>query len=146
MIKEKLEKLGFEKATEHISKTEDLQKKLNLAYEHYRFVTQEKIDKFNEKIKEETKTENKNQMRYKQLMFTEIKNYGNVPPPDVLEELEKAQNIGCFDTYEIAQIEEVVIKKDPILFGRINDCQDRFYIAQWDDDVKIEDILNENEG
>ena len=36
---------------------------------------------------------------------------------------------------EIAQIEEVVIEKDPILFGRINDCADRFYIAQWDDDV-----------
>jgi hypothetical protein len=35
-------------------------------------------------------------------------------------------------------VKEVI---DPIIFGKIDGCTDRFFIAQWDDDVKIEDIV-----
>ena len=47
---------------------------------------------------------------------------------------------------EIAKIQDIVQTKDPIVFGCINKCADRFFIAQWDDDVSIEQILNDNEG
>jgi len=40
----------------------------------------------------------------------------------------------------------VTVVPDPILLGRITGCENRYFIAQWDDDVKIEDILKENEG
>lgn len=49
----------------------------------------------------------------------------------------------CFDSFSVAHIAEV---KDPILFGEIAECTDKFFIAQWDEDVKIEDILTEKEG
>jgi hypothetical protein len=60
--------------------------------------------------------------------------------------LEDGSNVCVFDTYEIAHIQSIVERKDPILFGCITGCADKFFIAQWDDDVKIEDIINENEG
>jgi hypothetical protein len=47
----------------------------------------------------------------------------------------------CFDSFEIAKIQWKREIKDPILFGRIDGCPDRFYVSQWDDDVRIEDIL-----
>ena len=31
--------------------------------------------------------------------------------------------------------------KDPIVFGVINGCPDKFFISQWDDDIKIDDIF-----
>ena len=130
---EKLEKLGFKKLKDGLAKARGMQKKLALAYEHFRYVKQDKIDAFNEKLRPHNKY----------LAFTGIEEYDKVPPTDVLDALEKAQEIGCFDSYEVAHIAEV---KDPILFGRITDCPDRFFIAQWDDDVRIEDILKENEG
>ena len=36
--------------------------------------------------------------------------------------------------------------KDPILVGRIQGCSDAFVIAQWDTDLKVEDILSATEG
>lgn len=68
----------------------------------------------------------------------EFKDYINIK--------EKAQKLKCFDTFEIAKIEAVEERKDPIVFGCITGCPDKFFIAQWDDDVKIEDILTESEG
>ena len=57
--------------------------------------------------------------------------------------LEEAKKLDCFDEFEIAYIAEV---KDPILFGIVKGCSTKFYVAQWDDDVRIEDILAPNEG
>lgn len=136
---EELKELGFTKAADDMVRMVERKKKLALAYEHFRFVRQEKIDEFNNRLYEKTrKTGN-----YKTLSFTSISTYSDIPPAEVLERLIEAKKIGCFDSYEIAHIIEV---KDPILFGRIKDCSDRFFIAQWDDDVKIEDILMPNEG
>lgn len=148
---DKLKTLGFTRAATEVERQRALQKKLELAYEHYRFVTPENIQKFQDKLKEEsTEDIGGNQWvmitQHKRLKFTAVKEYPAVPPTEVLDALETAQNLRCFDTFEIASIEWVKHVPDPILFGRIKGCADRFYIAQWDDDVKIEDILQGDEG
>jgi len=111
-----------------------------IAYEHYRFVTQEKINDFNRKLREES---DKNARTWKELAFTRIEDYDKCPPDDVLDALEKAHGMKCFDNFEVAYIREV---KDPIIFGRITNCSDRFFVGQWDDDVSIDDLLKKNEG
>lgn len=140
----KLEKLGFTRAASELKLLAVKKRKLAIAYEHYRFVRPEKIEAFNAKLKAETKTGKEPfSAEWKTLEFTPVYNYESVPPDDAMAALETAQDYKCFDAYEIASIKKV---KDPILFGRINDCPDRFFIAQWDNDVKIEDILMPNEG
>ena len=42
--------------------------------------------------------------------------------------------------------DRVEISQFVFLFGVVTGCDDRFFIAQWDDDVKIEDILQGDEG
>lgn len=137
-----LEKLGFTKAAANVKRLSDLQKKMMIAYEFYRFATQEQIDRFNKELKRETEKG----FSYDMLTFTSIQNYEEVPPTQVLEALAEAVGRQCFDSFEIAHIVKVTKVPDPILFGRIVGCPDRFYIAQWDEDVKIEDILSPNEG
>jgi hypothetical protein len=61
-------------------------------------------------------------------------------------DLKKAKDMGCFDYFEVAKVETVEVRPDPIIFGGIEGCDDKFFITQWDDDVSIEEILNENEG
>lgn len=137
---ESLAKLGFTKASDKIKKLSEKKRKLAVAYEHYRFVRQEKIGLFQEKLYKES---SRDASGYKSLSFTPIEQYEEVPPQNVLVSLEGAINKRCFDSYEVAHIIRV---KDPILFGRIEGCPDRFFIDQWDLDVSIDDILAENEG
>lgn len=142
---EQLEKLGFTKASGKLKQLSEKKRKLALAYEHYRFVRKEKIQDFNQKLKEKTARHDQYGSTYYQtLKFTPVSEYEKVPPTDVLLKLEEALERKCFDSFEIAHIEEV--KEDPILFGCIKGCTDKFFIAQWDNDVRIEDILKENEG
>lgn len=143
---EKLEKLGFKNASEKIKKIAEKKKRLMIAYEHFRFVRQEKIDAFNEKLKKETTKRMKgtNYDEWQTLDFSNLESWEKIPPMNVLEDLEKAQDMKCFDSFEVAYIKEV--NNDPIIFGRINGCPDRFFISQWDFDVKIEDILSDKEG
>ena len=148
---ELLEKLGFTQASKDLKVKEELKRKMTIAYEHFRYVRPEKIIVFNEKLKQETiKREGKKGANlyenYDKLAFTPIAQYGTIPPTEVLEKIEQAQKIGCFDEFEIAKIESVKEYKDPIVFGKITGCSDLFFIAQWDNDVKIEDILMPNEG
>ena len=147
----KLEKTGFKKATENLKQVTELKRKMTIAYEHFRYVKQEKIDAFNERLKQQTlKEQGKKGVdlyhNYDKLSFIPVGEYSEVPPTEVLDKMEQAQELKCFDTFEIAKIESVKEYKDPIVFGRINGCPDRFFVAQWDDDVKIEDILKDNEG
>ena len=136
--KGRLEKLGFKAATENVTAAERMQH----AYKMYLYVTEEDITAFDEKLKLETLKERPQAMQYKRLGFIPIEQYSEVPPADVLDAVEKAQADKCFDTFEVAKIEWHKEVKDPIVFGRIFGCSDRFFIAQWDDDVKIEDILD----
>ena len=141
-----LKKLGFKKAVNDIEQGLELKRKMTIAYEHFRYVKQEKIDAFNAKLRKETEETKDYSTIYDTLQFTLVADYGSVPPAEVLEKVEEAQKLGCFDIFEIATVKSVEERKDPIIFGRINGCPDRFFIAQWDDDVKVEDILDENEG
>lgn len=143
---EKLEKLGFTMASNKIKEVKELKRKMLVAYEHFRYVKPEKFQAFNIKLKAETMQETANERRYKTLAFIPIEKYQEIPPDAVLEALEKAQELNCFDYFEVAKIEARVEIKDPIIFGCIKGCPDKFYVAQWDDDVKIQDILKENEG
>lgn len=139
-----LERLGFKTAATRVKDLKDRKRKLALAYELYRFVRPEKIEEFNRRLRAKTSKPGRWGMNeYQTLAFTPIGTYQEVPPAHVLASLETAQGHKCFDSFEIAHIVDV---KDPILFGRINNCDDRFYIDQWDNDVRIEDILASNEG
>lgn len=148
---ERLSKLGFKKVVNKITELKEVRRKMAIAYEHFRYVKQEKIDVFNEKLKAESFYETGKKGKdlnhyYKHLRFIGFEEYEEVPPLDVLEAIEKASDMKCFDSFEIAKIQDVVEVKDPIVFGRINKCPDRFFVAQWDDDVNINQILKENEG
>jgi len=138
-VQDRLERLGFTAAGAKVKELSLRKRKMAIAYEHYRFVRPEKIAAFNEKLMRDTRKGGD----YKTLAFTPVGQYAEVPPANVLDSLETAQGRQCFDTFEVAHIINV---KDPILFGRINGCSDRFFIDQWDDDVRIEDILKPNEG
>ena len=138
--KSRLESLGFKQVVEKDKKVGVLRRKLAIAYEHFRYVTQEKVDKFNAKLHKKTMNR---QGDYKRLEFESISKTELVPPSDVLTLLEEAKKLDCFDEFEIGYIAEV---KDPIVFGRVKGCANRFFIGQWDDDVRIEDILAPNEG
>jgi hypothetical protein len=143
---ERLKELGLEKAAMDMQNIQEFDRKCAVAYEKFRYVTQQKIDEFQKRIR--VKTEKKEQwgFTYDTLKFTDLKQYSDVPPESVLSLLESARKENCFDYYEVAKIESVKERVDPILFGRIKNCPDRFFIGQWDTDVKIEDILKENEG
>ena len=115
-----------------------------IAYEHFRFVRPEKFTEFNERLRKETW--NQEQYTYNRLRFTPLESYSKVPPMNVIEAIELANARLCFDRYEVADIESVKELPDPIVFGIIDGCSDKFFISQWDDDVKIEDIINSDEG
>lgn len=146
MDTQRLEKIGLKTASSKIKELRELKRKMTIAYEHFRYVKQDKIDAFNEKLRKETLKEDKNTYYYKRLDFISLDNYTEVPPEEVLTKIEQAQDLGCFDTFEIAKIVDRVEVKDPIVFGIIKGCPDRFFVGQWDNDVKIEDILKESEG
>lgn len=135
---DELRQLGFCKAADNLANLANKKRKLALAYEHFRFVRQEKIDAFNNKLRQK-----RSDNGWQELSFTSVENYEEIPPDHVLTNFSEAKKIGCFDSFEVAHIVRV---KDPILFGRVKNCSDRFFIDQWDDDVKIEDILMPNEG
>lgn len=139
-----LEELGFTSASTGLKQKRELARKLRLAFEHFRVVTPGSIDRFNEELRKRTQTSVP--YTYQRLKFTPIAQYGDIPPAPALEALRAAKKIGCFDSYEVATIESVTVVPDPVLFGCITGCPNKYFIAQWDDDVKIEDILRSDEG
>lgn len=148
---ELLRELGFEVASAELDKKLEMKRKMTLAYEHFRFVTPVIFDRFNKALKERTmKREGKKGVdlyeNYDKLVFVPVAKYAAAPPTDVLEKMQTAVKVGCFDRFEIGKVESVREYKDPIVFGVIEGCDDRFFVGQWDDDVKIEDILMGHEG
>lgn len=144
-VAERLGKLGFKRAAGELTVITEKKRKLALAYEHYKFVTPENVAKFNAALRAKTGKNLKdvNAMEYQVLDFVLIENYEKAPPEEVLMALEVAQDRKCFDTFEVAYIKNV---KDPLLFGRVYGTPNRFFIAQWDNDVSITDLIKENEG
>lgn len=150
---ERLKKLGMRKAASVVvTEAQKLEKqkvafrRLTLAYEHFRHMEQADLDKYNAALKRKTlKTTGRKGVdlveHYDQVKFTPLAEYSKVPPVDVLDKVEQAMEKGCFDSYEVAEIKGTKEYKDPIVFGRISGCPDRFFIAQWDNDLRIEDII-----
>ena len=147
MTPEMLKELGLDKASEKLGQKITLRKKLLIAYENYRFVEPHIFDRFQEEIKAKTlKKKDQYYDSYDQLVFIPLKEYGEVPPPDCLLDLRKAKEMNCFDTFEVAKVQTVEHRPDPIIFGCIDGCVDKFFVTQWDDDVSIEQILKDSEG
>jgi len=143
----RLEKRGLTQAAKEVEAKSQLIAKLEVAYKHYRYVTQDKISIFNSDLRAKTqKGSSSYSYTCDTLKFTALSSYTEVPPADVLDKLEAAQELGCFTSFEVAQIQSVEVRPDPILFGRVAGCDDRFYVGQWLDDVKIEDILQADDG
>jgi hypothetical protein len=136
-VADKLRSLGLKAAVGKIEQAA----KMKFAYEKYLFVSTERVSAFNEKLKNETIREDETSYHFKHLKFIPLENYTEIPAAHVLEALESAQKDCCFDAYEVAKIEWVEQIKDPIVFGTINGCTDKFFIAQWDDDVSIDDLM-----
>jgi len=146
-----LRDLGFDAAANETRAKRELARKLRIAFEHFRVVEPQHIDRFNEELKRRSKlNKGKNQWgeiyQYDTLLFTPVGQYPGVPPKAVLDEVKKAKELNCFDEFEVATIQSVEVIPDPIVFGRIKGCAKKYFIAQWDDDVKIEDILRPEEG
>jgi len=136
--KSRLESLGFKAAGQNIDRAE----RMAFAYKLYLYVPAETIDAFIEKLRKGTLKEDKKAYQYKKLVFIPIDQYNEVPPDHVLTAIERAQQDRCFDRFEVAKIKWIEQIKDPIVFGRVDGCSDRFFIAQWDDDVSIKEILD----
>jgi hypothetical protein len=145
-IMSELEELGFSTAKQNFKYESRLPFRLRTAFEHFRVVTPEHIKRFNNKLYEITRKDASRGYQYDRLLFTRIKDYAAIPPKEVLEKIRQAKNLACFDDFEIATIESVLVIPDPIVFGIIEGCDNKYFVAQWDNDVRIEDILATDEG
>ena len=140
------EAAGFATAVKVAADEADVISRLARAYEHYRYVSAQKILDFQNRLKSATWKNNDYNITYDTLNFEPVSDYKTLPPVDVLEAVKTARETGIFDTFEVASIKTVRIVADPIVFGVISGCDDKFFVAQWGDDVKISDLLAENEG
>ncbi len=143
-----LRELGFTDAAAKVKESRELARKLRIAFEHFRYVTPENFLRFSEELKTKSWKNNYRNYSYSydQLVFTRICAYKKVPPPEVLSKVREAKALGCFDDFEVATVQSVKVIPDPIIFGIIHGCENKYFVAQWDDDVKIEDILRPEEG
>src|SRR5206468_6008803 len=120
-----------------------------LAYSTYRFISQARIRAFAEKIRKSSERVIPNSMgdtEYKTLERIRLIDYAGCPPTEVLDALADARKI--FDFFEVLRVSWVRVKpeKDPLLIGRLKGVSDAFLIAQWGDDLNINDILQGDEG
>jgi hypothetical protein len=167
MNAEELIELGFKKAGGELKEKQSLKRRLLFAYENYKVVTPEIYNRFNAELKKQTMSKvetcydcggkgcyecsrspikGASEVAYDKLVCIDVSQYPESPPQIVLAKMKKAKDRNVFDTFEVAKIETINERPDPLLFGRIKGCKDRFFIAQWDDDVKIADLLKEGEG
>lgn len=69
---------------------------------------------------------------------TAIEDYAGIPPDNVLSRFEEVAAKKVFDYFTIGTVQAV---KDPLLMGRVKGVEDRFFIAQWGDDVSLDDVI-----
>lgn len=137
----RLEKLGLKKVSGQIDEMRERKRKMEVAYKSFRVCPPDKVVQFNEKLRKETLKEDKNSYSFKRLEFIPIEKYEKIPPEAILQKIEKAIEKDCFDNLEICKIAWHKEIKDPIVFGCINGCQDKFFIGQWDNDITIDEIM-----
>lgn len=142
-----LRELGLNAAADKITRSRELARKLRIAFEHFRVVTPEQLVRFQEELWQRRETDPLTYtLRYQVLKFTALDAYPNVPPAEVLLKIRQAKELKCFDRFEVLTLEAQEVVPDPVIFGVIAGCDNRYFVAQWDDDVKIEQILREDEG
>jgi hypothetical protein len=144
-----LRELGLTEAANKIKHQRELARKLRIAFEHFRVVTADQINRFQNELLHKGTTWGapySGGYTYQALKFTALESYPNVPPSEVLEGIRAAKELKCFDRFEVLTLETVEVIPDPVIFGIIDGCDNKYFVAQWDDDVKIEQILREDEG
>ena len=87
------------------------------------------------------------ELRFEKLVFIPLNEYEEIPPMDCLLDLKKAVSFSVnemriFDSFEVGIIREEIQKPDPVVFGIIDGCVDKFCITQWDDDISFEEIMD----
>ena len=153
-----MKELGMSEAVKATEKRLDMDRRLHLAYQNFDFVRREAVDSFNKKLKEKTttvydpqtgKTRKKidpkqmNQVVFDQLVFCVLSAYKSVPPLNVLQEVKRVADMNVFNTFSVASIKSVVEIVDPIVFGHIDGCSDLFFVTQWDEDIKFDQLREE---
>jgi hypothetical protein len=141
-----LRELGLTEAANKMKHQRELARKLRIAFEHFRVVTPEQLTRFQGELMEKRTKGAYGAYSYQSLKFTALEAYPNVPPGEVLQKIREAKTHECFDRFEVLTLESVTVVPDPVVFGIINGCDNKYFVAQWDDDVKIEQILREDEG
>jgi len=141
-----LRELGLTEAANKMKRQRELARKLRIAFEHFRVVTPEQVTRFQSELLEKRTRGAYGSYSYQSLKFTALEAYPNVPPAEVLQKIRGAKELKCFDRFEVLTLETVEVIPDPVVFGIIDGCDNKYFVAQWDDDVKIEQILREHEG
>ena len=143
-----LRELGLTEAANKLKHQREMARKLRTAFEHFRVVTPEQLSRFQAELMDKSvkSLSAYGAYSYQALKFTALEAYPNVPPGEVLEKIREAKKHECFDRFEVLTLETVEVVPDPVVFGIINGCDNKYFVAQWDDDVRIEDILRADEG
>lgn len=142
-----LRELGLTAAADKIKRAKELARKLRIGFEHFRVVTPQQVTRFQEELWNNRCTDPSTYaLSYQVLKFTALESYSEVPPGEVLQKVREAKELKCFDRFEVLTLESQEVVPDPVIFGIIDGCDNRYFVAQWDDDVNIEQILREDEG
>lgn len=145
-----LRELGMVGAADGLKSGKELARKLKVAFEHYQVIKPEQLAAFQEKLKKNSFKRDGYIETFQYLAFTPLANYGKIPPQEILLKVKEAKERACFDSFEVATIETNRADKtpvpDPIIFGCIAGSGMKFPVAQWDEDIKIEDIIGAEEG
>lgn len=149
---EELKELGFTAAAAGVERDRVLAHKMRVAWENTESViTPEIFAKFCEDLRRQTerKTGQTNQWgehsTFDTIKLTSLADYPEVPPKEALDALKRVKDLGCFDSFEVATRKSVHVIPDPVIFGRINDCPDRYTVAIWGDDLPIREWLAKDE-
>lgn len=128
----RLKALGFKTAQKKVSEFAEARMKENMAaLAGYTRISWAAFDKLDDELREKTQ-------RTMRLSLESVQDYEGVPPTYVLDELEKAQNAKIFDEFKIISVKRV---PDPVLVGCFKGTRDMFFIAEWGDDVSLQDLV-----
>lgn len=138
-----LKELGFvnlHKAVEHVAERAMRENLISLA--GYTKITEAAFEKAKDRISQASK----GSLR---LALTRVESYlgqhndgdsteVTMPPTAVLQEMSKAKKAGLFDSFSIIHVCKV---QDPILVGQINGSNDLYFIAEWGDDISLQELV-----
>jgi hypothetical protein len=127
-----LKELGFKTVANKAHSLAETRMKENMAaLAGYTKITKEDYKKADEGLRARTKGTCR-------LALTDVSDYPAAPPNEVLGEMKKAHQSGIFDKFQIIHVQKV---PDPILVGRIKNCEDLFFIAEWDKDISLQELV-----